>query len=64
MLDIAYVLMVEEAHSGRTSLGAARQRVDDLLESPEAAARREDKAAMANLMAAGGYIQAPGRPRV
>lgn len=47
--------MVEEASAGR-SLGEARQRVDDILLSPDALARREDKAAMARLMAAGGFI--------
>ena len=37
-------------------MAEGRQRVDDILLDPEALARREDKAAMARLMAAGGFV--------
>lgn len=51
--------MVEESAAAGRSLSEARQRVDDILLDPEALARREDKEAMARLMAAGGFIKVP-----
>lgn len=45
-LDIAYVLMVEEATRGKTTSYEARGLVDNILLDPETRAMRDDQAAM------------------
>jgi hypothetical protein len=51
-LDIAYVLMVEEAGSRSRSIAEARALVDNVLLDPETRAMREDQAAMRMMLGA------------
>lgn len=57
-LDIAYVLMVEEATVPSRGLAAARAEVDKRLLPPDEQSAIDDRDAMARLMSVGGMQSA------